>query len=252
MKYIGEKGGKHLVDKMRGLVQVADHDEVDALYEQYVDSVLNPKPKTYYAYLTYPTGVLHFTHNKQIYDRDITDEYVMEPTSTHRPWSTDIGQYITTITSDRIVAPYSLKGYFSGLYNLKDISGLKNWDTSFTTDMQQLFYGCSSLKSTDALSNWDTSSNTILSEAFRDCSQLLEVDGLATWDMSALSSYYSCLKYTFWNCSMVSSFESLNGWNIPEHVFNKQDAHYWCFHGTSGTLPSWVPDDAWERSTWVG
>lgn len=232
-------------------VEVVSHNEVDTLYEQYVDSVLNPKPRTIYAYAHWDTNVLHFTHNRIAdYDDGHTDEYSIEPTSTGRPWEEFGRTGISVITSEKIIAPYSMKNFFSGLRLLENVDALASWNTSFVTDMSNMFQACLALKNLDGVANWDTSSVTNLREAFSNCTMLQNVDGLANWNLSSLDPNILCLYQTFYNCSSVSSFESLNRWNLPEAVITNISPHRSCFRSTTGTLPSWVPDDD-MRGTWT-
>lgn len=68
-----------------------------------------------------------------------------------------------------------LRGAFSALF---DISGLRNWDVSQTTSMEQLFTGCGQLKDISPIKDWQTGRVTDMTKLFDSCSQLTNLDAL--------------------------------------------------------------------------
>ena len=57
-------------------------------------------------------------------------------------------------------------GMFSYMANLVDLTGLANLDTSYITNMSQMFEGCNKVVSLLALALWVTSKVTDMSDMF--------------------------------------------------------------------------------------
>ena len=91
---------------------------------------------------------------------------------------------------------------FLGCRSLKNIDGLKNWDTSNVISMKYIFYGCESLTNIDALSNWNTSNVNVLNYAFCDCESLSNIDGLRNWDTRNVKE----MNNMFFNCKSLESY----------------------------------------------
>lgn len=156
------------------------------------------------------------------------------------PWSSYDSQIVAVAApSDNgkvIYSPKWLQGaLFSNCKNLKDISGLKNWDVTGATDFRNMFSGCTSLTDVSALSDWDTSRVTDMSWTFENCSSLTNLKGLEKWDVSnvgllwgtfegckgladvtALSEWKpmrASMRYMFAGCSSIVDASSLSGWD---------------------------------------
>lgn len=94
---------------------------------------------------------------------------------------------ITTVKSDKIIAPVNLTNTFGLCRALTDISGLANWDTGSTTNMSGMFADCLSLTSVDALANWNTEKVTSMKSMFAmmtGTSGLTDVSVLSNWDVT--------------------------------------------------------------------
>ena len=76
----------------------------------------------------------------------------------------------------------SLSNAFYGFKSLKEIIGLKNWDTSKVTNMESVFHDCKYLQSLD-VSGWDVSNVTTLKVMFYNCRSLTSLD-LNNWNTS--------------------------------------------------------------------
>lgn len=95
---------------------------------------------------------------------------------------------------------------FRGYTGPTSITGLELLNTSYTTDMSNMFDGCSSLTTLD-LSTWDTSNVTNMTNMFNGCSSL-ESLGVSTWNTSKVISTV-CM---FEGCSSLKSLD-LSTWN---------------------------------------
>ncbi|UYT10353.1 BspA family leucine-rich repeat surface protein [Lactococcus garvieae] len=122
------------------------------------------------------TGILHFQPGMLGEDKE---------------WSRYSSQINKIIFEGNIQPPENLKGYFSSLWNVKNIEGLYRLDTSNVTDMSSMFKGMSSLTSLD-LSGLDTSNVTDMSSMFEGMSSLtsLDLSGLDTSNVTNMSSMF--------------------------------------------------------------
>lgn len=158
------------------------------------------------------------------------------------PWSGN--ENVTSLVIDegfQNVKPKNCSYWFANLTNLEEITGLKNLNTSKTTNMKGMFEGCSSLKSID-LQNF-TYDNTFyvtdMSNMFKGCSSLTGLDikfpaqnvtdmqgmfeGCSSITKLDLGSFYhssvtnlsnvfkgcSALKSLKWRCSKALNVESV-------------------------------------------
>lgn len=94
--------------------------------------------------------------------------------------------------------------FFSGLYRMKSIQGIKNLDTSNVTDMIDAFYNCYSLTSLD-LSGFKTDRVTDMAGMFDNCYRLtsLDVSGFKTDNVKYMH-------YMFSGCSGLTSLDVSN------------------------------------------
>lgn len=132
---------------------------------------LNPVPRDINVYL-YDNETLYFTHNdvKDHGSHTLTNSWVIAPDSVYSgwvpaPWASN-RENITTIISDRVVAPKSCAYLFYSCTALTDISGLSNWTTSLVTRMDSMFQLCTSIPSFAALNKWDVSNVTSHTNTF--------------------------------------------------------------------------------------
>ena len=71
--------------------------------------------------------------------------------------------------------PTCIYCWFSGMSNLKTITGIQYLNTSYVTDMTAMFMGCSKLTSLD-VSNLNTANVTNMYGMFEGCSRLTNLD----------------------------------------------------------------------------
>lgn len=204
---------KNYTDNLINNIEIASHDEVNKLYEEYLLDILYPF-KDIYVYL-YNRNTLYFTHKKinDHKDRALTEEYLIKSTDPDMS-SKDIPWYsyrdsITKIESDKIIAPKSIAYWFMSCSALTNIDDLSNWNTSRVTNMDHLF-SLSKITNLKALSNWNTSKVTKMSYVFMNCSALTNLDGLSNWNTSSVIEM-DCM---FQQCSQLSNIDALTNWNI--------------------------------------
>ena len=112
----------------------------------------------------------------------------------------------------------SANSLFSALFNLKEINGANNIDTSKVTNMQWMFSHCYALDNLD-VSNWDTSKVTDMAHMFFECNTLDGLD-VSNWDTSKVTNmldlFYDCyvlngLDVSNWNTSQVTDMSRMFG-----------------------------------------
>lgn len=183
------------------------------------------------------------------------------------PWA---GQnFIRVVISGTVIAGENLSRMFANAKSLESIEGLKNLDTSLTTDMSEMFSGCSKLASIDVskfntsqvkdfrmmfdgcskltaldLSSFETKNATSMLDMFADCSSLtsLNVSSFNTSNVTEMS----CM---FFKCSSLTSL-NLQGFNTAKvtdygSMFDYANALSTITVGSSFTLQSVFPDKTW-------
>ena len=89
---------------------------------------------------------------------------------------------------------YMLFGVGSTEYNngirsqLRDISGLVNWETGSVTTMQAMFEHADKITDLSALANWDVSSVSTMKQMFNDTTSLIDVSAIKDWDVNAVTA----------------------------------------------------------------
>ena len=124
----------------------------------------------------------------------------------------DLGYlFCQNLVSDSSFKPNAqeLRGAFSAL---SDISGLRNWDVSQTTSMEQLFTGCEQLKDISPIKDWQTGHVTNMTKLFDSCSQLTNLDALKQWNLIAVRHLY----YTFRACESLENLDFMKQWKSPK------------------------------------
>lgn len=251
-KYLSSEKMPYFINKFM-TEMVADHDEVEELYMQYVHPVLpHPyvypydvpdEPSTIYIYYYWDTKVLYFTHDEQPDNSKygtLTRTYTFYPTSRFYD-DEDMGvnqdwyyQQIDRIESDPIRAPKYLDYFFFSVKNENDWSFLEKWETSFVESMQGTFY-TSNIKELSPVKHWNTSAVKNLELAFMSCRQLTDVSGLSEWDTSSVTQFSNC----FQGDTSVITFEPLNDWDVSKATSKSR-----CFRDVTAPLPKWV-DSSW-------
>ena len=186
------------------------------------------------AYAVYSNGTLTFKYGEMSQDDLRLDYYLVSDTGGGFPgWRNNSIERVIFDTSFATARPKSCRGWFYGLKELKEITGIGNLNTSDVTDMYYMFYGCSGLTSLD-VSGFNTSNVTTMSGMFCDCSGLtsLDVSGFNTSNVRYIS-------YMFRNCSSltsldVSGFDTFNVYYMDEMFFG------------CSSLKTIYCDDAWN------
>lgn len=198
-----------------------------------------------YAYM-YNDSTLYFTHKNPNKNPqwviNFNDVYDVGKT----PWES-YKQNITTVRSDKIVCPQSMRNWFRDCSNLTTVSALNTaWDTSLVTDLNSFMYGCSSFNGYTYLRNFDTSKVTDFTSTFDSCSSLkyapswntssaitmkqmfkdtglISFTDLRTWDTSKVENMHGMFNGV--NCSSISTLAT-SATTTKFTVSNVKDAHY--------------------------
>lgn len=105
---------------------------------------------------------------------------------------------------------------FRNMIGMLDISGVADFDSSNTTDMQGAFSGSLTdlmqISSLEPLSKWDTSKVVIMRGAFQGQARLTSLDGLEKWDTSNVEDLY----LTFSAMTNLTSIKALANWNTAK------------------------------------
>lgn len=155
------------------------------------------------------------------YTYDISTAQNEEVTAQLVPTESDSTKYIAYIQADGVIyANTNCANLFNSFFYLKSIEGMENFDTSYVTNMYNMFNGCANLMALD-LSHFDTSKVTTTSYMFKGCTYLMALD-LSRFDTSEVTD----MSYMFANCERlatldVSSFDTSN-------VINMGDMFYYC------------------------
>ena len=128
------------------------------------------------------------------------------------PWDSE-NMSITKVVFDDSFANYnnltSTYGWFSGCYNLSNITGIANLKTDSVTNMNIMFAGCSSLTSLD-VSGFNTAKVKNIGFMFYKCSSLksLDVSGFNTENVTDMSGMFE-------GCSSLTSLD-VSGFNTAK------------------------------------
>ena len=149
-----------------------------------------------YAVLDKDTGILTFFRddvekyeNYQEIDNKIYFTYFED--RGYSSWSSR--NDIKKIVFKDAIKPNKIEYWFYYLTNLEEVD-LRKLDTSFITDMSELFKGDINLKTID-LSTFDTSNVKSFSDAFYNCVNLEEII-IYNWDLSKVKNFTSMLDQT--------------------------------------------------------
>ena len=162
------------------------------------------------------------------------------------PWKSYVGDITSVVFAEGVVAPASIDGLLSGIYQATsiDVSGLdtsavtsmrslfdgcfavetldaSSWNTANVTDMTRLFYGCSNLVSLN-VSGWNTSNVTNMDSLFSGCVYLASI-GVSRWNTSSVTN----MQHMFDYCITASSLD-LSGWDTS-NVTNTDGMFRCCF-----------------------
>lgn len=136
-------------------------------------------------------------------------------------WSNkdEIKKNVTTVVFDKSFAaasPTTCKFWFNGFYQLTEIKGIKNLNTSNVSDMAYMFAGCSKLKSVDLTYMYSPYVKN-MSYMFCDCSSLKTVylKGLNTSNVEDMKHMFElCINLGYldlssFNTQKVKNFERM-------------------------------------------
>ena len=99
---------------------------------------------------------------------------------------------------------------FAYCYSLERITGIRNWQFSFSNSLTSEFYCCWSLKEVD-VSGWKTDAATHLSSVFYECYSLESLD-LSNWKTDNCTTFSSM----FQRCWSLKSIGDISGWDTSE------------------------------------
>ena len=97
----------------------------------------------------------------------------------------------------------SMYRMFNQDYNLVQINGLENFDTSNVTDMECMFVHCRSLTTID-VSHFDTSKVTNMRSVFSSCENIISIKGLENFNTANVTNMDSM----FSNCYKLPSLDA--------------------------------------------
>ena len=115
--------------------------------------------------------------------------------------------YCTKVVFDvsfKDVRPTSCYNWFNEFYQLTEIEGIENLNTSEVTDMESMFKGCSKLTSLD-VSNFNTANVTTMYHMFAGCSGLTSLD-VSNFNIANVTTMESM----FQGCSRLKSLNLSN------------------------------------------
>ena len=189
------------------------------------------------AYAEYSGYVLTFKYGEMpssgyVFDATDTDQYP--------GWHEFSGAVVSVVFDPSFAQarPESCYKWFSGMNNLREISGIEYLNTSNVTDMEYMFNGCSVLEKID-LRYFDTSKVRHMRQMFADCSSLtsLDVSSFNTSNVMGMSGMFQLCKdlksldlsnfntsnvvtmdYMFYGCYSLASLDvsSFNTSNVAD------------------------------------
>lgn len=138
-------------------------------------------------------------------------------------WSAkdELKKNVTTVVFDKSFAsasPTTCRSWFNGFYQLTEIKGIKNLNTSNVSDMAYMFAGCSKLKSVDLTYMYSPYVKN-MSYMFCNCSSLKTVylKGLNTSNVEDMRSMFEfCINLGYLD---LSSFETQKVKNFQKMFF---------------------------------
>ena len=94
--------------------------------------------------------------------------------------------------------------------SLKEISPLKNWDTSNNINFSYMFFDCESLEDISPIENWDVKKGNNFSYLFHSCKNLKSISSIKRWDVSKGNNF----SWMFAYCESLSDISAIKNWNI--------------------------------------
>ena len=95
---------------------------------------------------------------------------------------------------------------------LTSIINITNWNTSFVTDISNLFGNCTLLTSIPDISNWETINVTNISNLFYHCISLNSLPDISKWKIDNVTN----MSYMFYDCKLVTSLPDISIWDTSK------------------------------------
>ena len=95
---------------------------------------------------------------------------------------------------------------------LTSISNINNWNTSFVTDISNLFSNCTLLPSIPDISNWETDNLTNISNLFYHCISLNSIPDISKWNTQNIAN----MSYLFYDCKLLKSLPDISFWKTSK------------------------------------
>ena len=126
---------------------------------------------------------------------------------------------------------YILHSMFEGCSQLSNLSNFSNWDTTYTSFMQNVFKNCKCLDLPD-ISDWNTSNVFIMDSIFEGCSLLKSLPNIFNWNVSNVLSMQNMFK----GFSSLVSLPNISKWDITKALKLKDKGMGGMFDGCSKSL----------------
>ena len=122
---------------------------------------------------------------------------------------------------------FGSEGVAGGCKSIISLPDISNLNTSYTTNMSNMFHGCSSLKFLPDISTWNTSNVKDMSNMFFSCSSLVSLPDISRWNVSNVKKMSQMFAY----CRSLKSLPDISKWKIS----NNTDMR-WMFEGCDKSL----------------
>ncbi len=225
--------GQALNAKMKTLANntntVYDRDQttvksiIKATYEQYMakKATIDQDPAKYEiqssglpVYMWYQAN--DSTYGNTLYFYSEADNIYMNPTSDYAFCRLTALTNISGLSEFNTTYVTNMEGMFWKTTSLQDISPLENWNVSNVENMYRMFgrlvsssYESMKIASVEPLQNWDISNVINMANMFDGNSNLRDISAISNWDVSCLQSMRQMFSHTG-----IRSFNPLVNWNI--------------------------------------
>ena len=129
---------------------------------------------------------------------------------------TEISNWNTSFVTD-------ISNLFGNCTLLSSIPDISNWETINVTNISNLFYHCTSLTSLPDISKWKIENVTNMSYMFYDCKSLTNLPDISIWDTSKVTD----MRGIFCNCTSLTTLPDISKWNT-ENVNNMSGMFHHC------------------------
>ena len=122
---------------------------------------------------------------------------------------------------------FGSEGVAGGCKSIISLPDISNLNTSYTTNMSNMFHGCSSLKFLPDISTWNTSNVKDMSNMFFSCSSLVSLPDISRWNVSNVKKMSQMFAY----CRSLKSLPDISKWKISNNIGMR-----WMFEGCDKSL----------------